>query len=66
MLSSVPFAVRVGFVIGADITAVLGAFRRPCDTVPTGIGERGEGASLSYGIEDSSKLRPETDGCLDL
>jgi hypothetical protein len=47
-LNSVPLLVSVGFVIGADMLDVP---RRPCEMVLTGIGERGEGPSLSYGTD---------------
>ena len=42
---SVPLAVRVGFVIGADIIAP-GFERRPCETVFTVTGDRDGGPSL--------------------
>jgi hypothetical protein len=41
--NSVPLAVRVGLDIGAEMLVP----RRPCETVLTGMGERGEGPSLS-------------------
>lgn len=61
-----PFAVRVGLVIGAEMAEVVGALRRPCETVPTGIGERGDGPNLSYGMDDPSRSRPVIEGCRDL
>lgn len=42
---SVPFAVSVGLVIGAEITAAEFP-RKPCETVFTVTGERDEGPSL--------------------
>lgn len=59
-LSSVPFVVRLGFVIGAEIT-LLAFPLSPWFVVPTGIGVRGEGPSLWYGTDRSfrSGLDPE-------
>lgn len=62
LLSSVPFAVRVGFVMGAEITAVLFP-RSPWDMVFTVTGDFCGGASLWYGTELRSWL-VETEDCL--
>lgn len=51
-LSSVPSFVRVGLVVGADI-ALLALVLSPLEIVPTGMGERVAGPSLSYGTERS-------------
>lgn len=51
-LSSVPSFVSVGFVVGADI-ALLALVLSPLEIVPTGMGERAAGPSLSYGTERS-------------
>ena len=59
---SVPFAVSVGFVIGADIMAP-GLDLRPCDTVFTVTGDREGGPSLWYGTERSLRSFDETDDC---
>lgn len=66
-LNSVPLD-RDGFVIGAEMTDVVFGIppRKPCETVPTGTGERGAGPSLSYGTERSLRSRPDNEGCLDL
>lgn len=55
-----PLVVRVGLVIGAEIT--LGTEpRRACEVVPTWMGERGEGASSSYGLEAPSSEAVDTE-----
>jgi hypothetical protein len=59
-LNSVPSSVRVGFVMGAEMVL---APRRPCETVLTGTGERGDGPSLSYGTDLSLRSCPETEDC---
>ena len=67
-LNSAPFAVRFGFVMGAEMADVVVGLplRRPCEIVPTGTGDRGEGPSLSYGTDRSLRSRPDNEGCLDL
>ena len=57
---SVPFAVSVGLVMGAEITA-LGLLRSPCDTVFTVTGERDAGPSLWYGTDRSLRSFEDTD-----
>ena len=51
---------RVGFVIGAEMTAA-GLPRRPCETVFTVTGERVGGPSLWYGTDRSLRSLPVTD-----
>lgn len=46
LFTSVPLDVKVGFVIGAEISGVAGLLSA-WDTVPTGIGERELGVVLS-------------------
>lgn len=53
-------------MMGAEMTEDIGAPRKPCEIVPTGIGDRGEGPSLSYGTERSSRSRPDSEGWRDL
>jgi hypothetical protein len=51
--------------MGAEMTEDIGP-RRPCEIVPTEMGDRGEGASLSYGTERSSRSSPDSEGWRDL
>lgn len=59
MLNSVPSEVRVGFVMGAEMTVS----RMPCETESTVTGERRAGLNLSYGTELSFRSWPEIEDC---
>lgn len=60
-MESMPSAVNVGLVIGAEMTDPAALLLTAWETVPIGIGVRVDGANRSYGTERSLRSDVETE-----